>query len=81
MTENISLDLIMSMDLRSFNSLVGSIERLDEAKTINQSWTNWHTSQASGKDLGKWLKGMFKKEQPTGMKTSDDFLGKFGRGI
>ncbi|MCP4897882.1 MAG: hypothetical protein GY906_12995 [bacterium] len=82
----LSFEFVIDQDIYSFNALVAAHFRVLARDRIEAAQTSQLSSQASGKDLQKWLKKRwFPFLSHKGQKQSDNdaeaFLQKFSEGI
>lgn len=87
MTNGFDVDWILDLDILSFDSLIGSLHRIQCQEKVERSWLHHYAAQAKTDDFKKALKplenGMHRgtdKPQP-GTRGAQDFIARHGRGI
>jgi len=85
--EGFDIEWVLDLDILSFDSLVGSIHRIQSQTTVERTWLMRAATQAEGKQFKEAIKPFEKamtdgtnKSQP-GTKSAKDFIRKHGRGL
>jgi hypothetical protein len=81
------VDWVLDLDILSFDSLVGSIYRIQSQEKFEGTWLQRYACQAEQKDFNKAMKPLEKAmtrgtDRPRpGAKGAKDFVKKYGRGV
>ena len=85
--EGFDIEWVLDLDILSFDSLIGSIHRIQSQEKVEGTWLQRYAMQAEHKDFKKAMQPYEKamtagteKPKPAA-KGAKDFIRKHGRGI
>jgi len=81
------IDWILDLDILSFDSLIGSVHRIQSQEKVENTWLQRYATQAEQKQFKKAIQPLEKAmsrgtDRPRpGTKDAQDFISEHGRGI